>query len=136
MNIDKKKVYLALIDGEPWAAECDHLLSENERLLALLNNPETKDFIKAVELEAGHQRLKWSSEHDGGKTDAAWFWLLGYLGGKALHNPNPVDATEEEKHEKQLHRIIATAAACLNWHAYKQGKTTMRPGTLQPEESP
>jgi hypothetical protein len=91
---------------------------ELKRLDALINSPHTVDFLKAVELEALHQRERWGAEHDAGKTDADWFWLIGYLAGKALHKP-----------EKQLHHIITTAAACLNWHAMKTGADTrMRPG--------
>lgn len=58
-------------------------------LEAKLNTPEIVDFAKAVELEAAHQRERWGSAHDAGKTDADWFWLIGYLSGKALHNPPP-----------------------------------------------
>lgn len=84
-----------------------------------INTPEIHNFIVAVEREALHQRERWNAEHDAGKTDADWFWLIGYLAGKAIHKP-----------EKQLHHIITTAAACLNWHAHKLGTFTgMRPGT-------
>lgn len=84
-----------------------------------INTPEIEDFIKAIRNEALHQRERWGSEHDAGKTDADWFWLIGYLAGKALHKP-----------EKILHHIITTAAACLNWHAAKVGAHNgMRPGT-------
>jgi hypothetical protein len=72
----------------------------------LINTPHTAEFLEAVKLEAVHQRERWGSEHDYGKTDADWFWLVGYLTGKAIHKP-----------EKQLHHIITTAAALLNWHA-------------------
>lgn len=54
---------------------------------ALLDAPEIHDFTRAVVLEAAHQRSRWDSNHDAGKTDADWFWLIGYLAGKALHNP-------------------------------------------------
>lgn len=95
---------------------------ENSRLSGLINNPHTADFLEAVRLEAAHQRERWGSDHDSGKTDAAWFWLVGYLAGKALHKP-----------EKQLHHIITTAAACLNWHAARTGvDTRMRPGIEEP----
>ena len=90
----------------------------------LLNAPEIIDFIKAVQLEAAHQRSRWGSDHDAGKTDADWFWLLGYLGGKALRANDGI--------EKQLHRIIAISAAACNWHAAKLGKTNMRPGVEKP----
>lgn len=97
-------------------------ISKLERKLDEINTPEINDFIAAVELEAKHQRIRWGTEHDGGKTDADWFWLIGYLAGKALHKP-----------EKQLHHIITTAAACLNWHAAKAGvSNSMRPGIAEP----
>jgi hypothetical protein len=89
-------------------------------LEALINNPHTADFLEAVRLEAAHQRERWGTEHDDGKTDADWFWLVGYLAGKAIHKP-----------EKQLHHIITTAAACLNWHMARTVGTNMRPGTSQ-----
>lgn len=107
------------------AYDCDAAAKELERLHALINNPHTADFVEAVKSEAAHQRERWSVEHDAGKTDADWFWLIGYLAGKALHKP-----------EKQLHHIITTAAACLNWHANKTGaSTSMRPGIAPPDSS-
>lgn len=87
-----------------------------------LNTPEIHDFLKAVEREALHQRDRWAAEHDAGKADSDWFWLIGFLAGKALHKP-----------EKMLHHIITTAAACLNWHAARVGAhTAMRPGIAAP----
>jgi hypothetical protein len=83
-----------------------------------INTPEINDFLKAIENEALHQRDRWGSEHDAGKTDADWFWLVGYLAGKVINKP-----------EKALHHIITTAAACLNWHSAKLGThNKMRPG--------
>lgn len=88
-----------------------------------LATPEVADFLAAVEREALHQRDRWGVENDGGKTDADWFWLIGYLAGKALHKP-----------EKLLHHVITTAAACLNWHAARTGNyTAMRPGIADPD---
>lgn len=83
-----------------------------------IHTPEIDDFLNSVKNEALHQRERWGASHDEGKTDADWFWLLGYLAGKAFNNP-----------EKILHHIITTAAVCLNWHAAKVGAhTKMRPG--------
>jgi len=97
---------------------CQAAADELSRLDKLLNTPHTAEFLKAVHLEAMHQRERWAAEHDAGKTDADWFWLVGYLAGKALHKP-----------EKQVHHIITTAAALLNWHAAVTGADTrMRPG--------
>jgi len=78
-----------------------------------LNTPEIADFLAAVAREALHQRERWGPAGDAGKSDADWFWLLGYLGGKAMRP----DASEE----KRLHHIITTAAACLNWHGARVG---------------
>jgi hypothetical protein len=85
-----------------------------------INTPEIGDFIEAIRREALHQRERWGTKHGAGKTDADWFWLIGYLAGKTLH---------AKTRDKQLHHIITTAAACLNWHAAKVGAhTAMRPG--------
>lgn len=129
-----------------WAEQAD---AEIQRLRPLaakydaLNTPEIKDFLAAVEREALHQRNIHAHKGDAGKSDADWFWLLGYLGGKALHagavaradaafgnRPESVQAQE-----KQLHHIITTAAACLNWHAARVGTyQDMRPGIAAPGE--
>lgn len=118
-------------------AENERLLDQNLRLNELLQVPEILDFVKAVQLEAAHQRKRWGADHDAGKSDADWFWLIGYLAGKALHNPCPkgqVSWVREDQLEKQLHRIITVAAAAANWHAAKLGKTNMRPGIEPPQE--
>lgn len=121
----------ALYDREPAAestiadliAEVGRLQEECDRLRAELNTPHTKDFLEAVRIEAAHQRERWGSEHDAGKTGADWFWLIGYLAGKALYAGIAGDA------DKSLHHTISTAAVCLNWHAHISGESTsMRPG--------
>ena len=104
-------------------------LEDIDQLVAIIekiNTPEIKDFLSAVENEAKHQRLRWPSEHDAGKTSPDWFWLIGYVAGKAIN------AT---KSEKILHHIITTAAVCLNWHSARLKLTDMRPGIDRPEES-
>lgn len=99
-------------------AECPVRLRANlDAVWALVNTPQTEDFVEAVKLEAAHQQLRWGTEHDTGKTDADWFWLVGYLAGKALHKP-----------EKRLHHIVTTAAALLNWHRHLTGEGRMRLG--------
>jgi hypothetical protein len=69
--------------------ELARLRARVQELEAQINTPEIFDFAKAVQLEAVHQRERWGTDHDAGKTDADWFWLIGYLSGKALHNPPP-----------------------------------------------
>lgn len=99
--------------------------AEIARLTALLNTPELLDFSAAVQREAAHQRERWGVEHDIGKAPADWFWLLGYLAGKALAAQLAGDES------KALHHTISTAAACANWHAAILGQTNMRPGSAK-----
>jgi hypothetical protein len=99
------------------------LLAEVERLNGLLNTPELHDFGKAVVLEAAHQRERWGVEHDTGKEPQDWFWVVGYLAGKALRSH--LDGNQE----KALHHCISTAAVLANWHAHVlTGSSLMRPG--------
>jgi hypothetical protein len=96
-------------------------------LEALINNPQTESFLDAVRVEAAHQQERWGVDHDAGKADADWFWLIGYLAGKALRPENTLN--------KKLHHIITTAAVCLNWHGHATGmRTRMRPGIEPPTD--
>lgn len=110
----------------------DQLAHEVWRQRALLNTPEIFDFTKAVQLEAMHQRERWGTEHDEGKEDTDWFWLIGWLAGKAVNNPVDASTSLESEKEKKLHRIITVAAAAANWHAARLGQTNMRPGIQTP----
>lgn len=77
-----------------------------------INTPEIGDFLRGVRNEALHQRQRWGSNQDQGKSDNDWFWLINHLAGKAAQAETP---------DKRLHHIITTAAACLNWHAARLG---------------
>jgi hypothetical protein len=101
--------------------------AEIARLNAIINTPQADDFLRAVSIEAEHQRQRWGTYHDGGKEPADWFWLVGYLAGKALHAHVSGDTAKAE------HHVITTAAACANWHRGLFGLTDMRPGTAAPE---
>lgn len=101
------------------------LLAEIERLTSIIHTPHANDFWKASSIEAEFQRQKHSAE-DGDKTPAAWFWLVGYLGGKALH------AHASGNLEKAEHHIITTTAALANWHLAMFGNADMRPGIAHP----
>lgn len=94
-----------------------------------LDSPGIDDFFEQVKKEAAYQRARWSANsHDAAKSDADWFWLIGYLAGKAMHNPG-------HNQEKRLHRIITVAAAACNWFQAAQGKSKMRPG-MDPAKMP
>jgi hypothetical protein len=105
--------------AEQRAAEAD---AEVSRLSGLLNSPELHDFSRGVELEAAHQRERWGNEHDAGKTAADWFWLVGYLAGKALHSQTAGNL------DKARHHTISTAAELANWHGAIEDTHNMRPG--------
>lgn len=91
-----------LTEAEIRADERDHIL----------NHPEVADFARGVVLEAQHQRARWS---DVGKEDFDWHAVATYLGAKALLNPPQNDGTTGKA--ARLHRIVALAALCANWHA-------------------
>ena len=99
--------------------------AELQRLRALINTPHTAEWMQAVELEAAHQIERHGSEHDAGKEPQDWFWLLGYLAGKALASLGRGDQ------DKGLHHIVSSGAALLNWHRAVTGfSNSMRPGIL------
>lgn len=93
-----------------------------------INSPHTECFLLAVRLEAVHQRERWGVDRDAGKEPPDWFWLLGYLAGKALKAAVLGDKT------KALHHTVSSAAVLLNWHAHLSGvATAFRPGIDPPE---
>lgn len=97
---------------------------ELERLRALVNSPETRDFLVGVRNEVCHQVERWGTVNDRAKEPADWFWLVGYLGGKAL------TAHVKGDTDKALHHCISTAAALANWHAHiLHGAGLMQPGS-------
>ncbi len=111
-------------DSQP-TPSCPDVSQQARELLRteIINSPETADFMAAVPLEAAHQRERWGTDHDSGKGPQDWFWLIGYLGGKALR------AAIDGATEKAKHHTISTAAALANWHAALDGASSkMRPG--------
>lgn len=83
-----------------------------ELLEARLNTPELLSFADGVVSEAQHQRARWGPEHDQTKTNADWFWTLGYLSQKAM------TAADLGHLDKALHHCISSAALLANWHAF------------------
>ena len=74
------------------------------------NEPEIEDFITGIRREADHQVERWGEAHDRDKSAENWYWLVGYLSGKALR------ATIEGDQEKALHHTNSAAAALSQWH--------------------
>ena len=87
------------------------LQKEVSRLTAILNTPLYEEFLEAVQREAAHQVFRWGAPHVRQKEPQDWFWLIGYLAGKALH------AHIDGNKEKALHHTISSAAALMNWHS-------------------
>ena len=105
------------------------LLAEVRRLRALINTPQTDAWTRAVELEAAHQIERWGVDHDEGKSPQDWFWLLGWLAGKAVHAAVKGDV------EKARHHTISSGAVLLNWWRQLSGiSNRMRPGIAPPDE--
>lgn len=111
-------------------AQLDQLLADHTSMVrhALLNTPETKDFLQGVALEAAHQRERWGNDHDSGKTPFDWVFLIGHLATRAAMQ------FVASNLDKALHHAITTAAACANWHAAMQGQCNVRPGIGAPKE--
>jgi len=67
----------------------------------------TDSFTADMEYEAVYQRARWGEAHDADKSDADWFWLVGWLVGKVMYPGASVD--------KKRHRLRAAATALMMW---------------------
>jgi hypothetical protein len=92
--------------------------AEIQRLSLLINTPETENFLEGVKREAAHQRERWGAPHDREKSAEHWYWLVGYLAGKALRAAIAGDKV------KAQHHTISSAAALLHWHTAISQDTT------------
>jgi hypothetical protein len=101
--------------------------SRAEAAEKLLKTPELHDFARGVVLEAAYQIYRWGVEDRKNKTPTDYFWLVGYLAGKALRAALAGDT------DKALHHCISTAAALANWHASLKGAFTVKAGIDAPE---
>lgn len=93
-------------------AEYSELLqakAERDHLHTLINNPQTTEFLAAVKTEAAYQRQKFGFAKDRDKSAESWFYLVGYLAGKALRAVITGDKF------KAKHHCVSTAAALANW---------------------
>lgn len=84
--------------------------------------PVTADFFSDAEQEALYQIEHWSEANDADKDDSFWFWTLGHIVGKAIHDPTQ-DVT------KLRHRLRAGAALLRNWdrHVAARAGVDVRP---------
>lgn len=123
------------VDVDELREQLADMTAERDRLLAMINTPELVDFPRAVYLESVHQLHRWGAEDRSSKTPQEWFWLVGYLGGRALghhkeaerleeiaRSSTAVDAAQlrpqvEHHREKAVHHVITMAAAASRWHA-------------------
>ena len=103
---------------EYWKARAFVAEAENARLIEAMDTPEQEDFLTAAVTEAKYQRATWSEE-DAQKTDSDWFWLIGYLVSKAMHDVRG----------KRIHHLTAAGAALANWHVQAKAR-----GEEMPEE--
>lgn len=78
--------------------------------------PITEDFIAGVLDEADFQVKKWGTEDRESKSHIDYFWLVGYLAGKALASAIAGDIT------KAKHHCISTAAVLFHWHGKLSGE--------------
>lgn len=122
-NIERADTWKAR--AKATAGQVATLDAEITRLRAIVDSPDPFGFWEASVAEAQFQRMKWEHDGDEGKAEADWFWFIGYLAGKALHNPDG-DLV------KKLHRITTIAVAAANWHAAISGDQGMRPGIAEP----
>ncbi len=98
------------------------------------NEPEIEDFITGIRREADHQAERWGEAHDRSKSAENWYWLVGYLAGKALR------ASIEGDRTKALHHTISAAAGLAQWHRAilldEGGRGVGDDADLQPTASP
>lgn len=95
------------------------LIAEVARLNVIIHAPESDDFLKGVVIEAEYQRQL----HGVDASDARfewhqWYWVVGYLLGKAL----AACKSGEGNGEKAKHHLVTSAALINNWHNVLIGK--------------
>lgn len=98
--------------------DMSNAMEERDRLLAFINTPKIDDFLKAVQAEEAHQRYRWGEAHDRDKSAENWFFLVGYLSGKALR------AAVTGDKEKALHHCVSSAACLFQWFKAIKADTT------------
>ncbi|MFM0432372.1 hypothetical protein PQQ75_25400 [Paraburkholderia aspalathi] len=101
------------------SAYAKQLESRVAELNAIINSPESDEFLKGVSIEAEYQRQLHGVDVTEGRFDwHQWFWVTGYLLGKAL----AACKSGEGNGEKAKHHLVTTAALIHNWHNTLTGK--------------
>lgn len=96
---------------------------EIECLRALISRPYVGAWLDEILIEAAHQRDRWGNNHDQRKQPEDWFWLIGYLAGKALAAHKAGDDA------KARHHTVSTGAVLAHWAAAIDGNEgVFRPG--------
>ena len=108
--------------------EIAQLKAELKRLNKILNTPLYDDFLEAVKAEASHQASRAQEYHDEEKKPADWFWLIGYLAGKALA------AHITGRRRLAMHHTISSAGVLYHWHQAIKQQTD--PTTTPAQETP
>lgn len=110
---EQRRIALALgrsRDGTGLDCDWHDLAGDVENIMNTINTPELDRFLVGLRVEAGHQVHRWGDPHDRSKSAENWFWLVGYLAGKALRSAITGDV------DKAKHHTISSAAALFNWH--------------------
>ncbi|MFM0226167.1 hypothetical protein [Paraburkholderia dipogonis] len=88
-------------------------------LNAIIHTPESGEFLKGVSIEAEYQRQLHGIDATEARFDwHQWFWVTGYLLGKAL----AACKSGEGDREKAKHHLVTTAALINNWHNTLTGR--------------
>ena len=102
---------------------CAKAADEIKRLRDLIGRPYVGAWTDEILIEAAHQRDRFGAAHDHGKQPEDWFWLIGYLAGKALAAHKAGDLA------KAHHHTVSTAAVLAHWAAAIDGnESVFRPG--------
>lgn len=108
---DKPLLYRDIHDPEKYAVRFPEEFADGRFEFLDSDTPVTHDFLLGLSIEAEHQKERWGEAHDRSKSAENWFWLIGYLAGKALRAHMTGDKPTA------LHHTISAAAALMQWHA-------------------
>jgi hypothetical protein len=96
-----------------WMGVCVPIITKLQRVQRATLDPRPGDFLEGAIREARYQAVE---RDDTWKSDADWFWLVGYLLAKVIHREEPL--------ERRQHHITAAEAALAHWHQQLAGPDT------------